>query len=842
MNQSRIEFPATSARSHTLANGLNIILLPDPTVEVVSVQAWIGTGSVHEKQWLGAGMSHLLEHMVFKGTRSFDTAEMAKTVQAAGGQWNAYTSYDRTVYYIDGPANATETFLQVIGEMVFHPAFPTEDFETEKDVIRREIEMGMDEPGRAAHKLLFDTIYRQDSRRHPVIGHREHFDRITHQDMLAYHQSRYTPDNTSFCLVGNFDPDLVIGSLEKLTEGLTAPFAEILELPREPAQLGTRRAEAEFNQPTTKLTLAWRAPGIEHSASPALDLLASLLGRGQSSLLYQKHREGSGKAIEISAWNYSTKGMDGVFAISAECQPEKREGLSAEIREHIASLSVEDFAPHLEKVKRQAITSQFGTLTTASGRASDLAKNWHEASNLDFTRDYLKQLEKVDASDLEAAAAHFLQDQNLTITCLNPLNTPPREGGGNKSSQRGEPELHTLSNGIRVVLIPDDRIPLLALEVAMLGGTAAESAENAGIGTLMASSLMKGTIRRNALEIAHCLEDLGGSITAYSGNNTFGIKAGFLNSDLETAFELTADLLLNASFPADSIEREKQSQLSDLREQLSHPLQLAFNTNRSSIFEGSAYASPRLGTEESLEAIDQDSLKAHLAKLRSPENCVIGIAGSLNPDQTLKLAENYLGGMTGRKSEFSPDKPKPEKQEKHLHLDDKNQAVLCVSIAGLSATDPRRTALDLLDSYLSDMAGPLFTRIREELGLAYYVGASQFAGINSGMLSFYLGTSPEQLELAQSELLSQLEALANEGLDETAFERARNNHMAAISLARQGNRPVAQAAALDTLLGLGHRHHLDAENRIARLSLSEVNAVAKSLLKQPRILTTVTPG
>ncbi len=841
MSDTPLEFPKTKATLTRLPSGIDLILLPDPDVPVVSVQAWVGTGSVHEEQWLGAGMSHLLEHMVFKGTRSFTTQEMAQTVQAKGGQWNAYTSYDRTVYYIDGPASGVETFVKVVGEMVFHPRFPEEDFETEKDVIRREIEMGLDDPGRAAHTLLFDAIYRQDTRRHPVIGHRPHFDRITHADMVAYHEARYSPDNVTFCIVGDFDPVQIQAQIQDLTEGLQRPFAKNIQLPVEPRQLGQRLAESEFDIPTSKLTLAWRAPGLDHPDAPALDLLASLLGHGRSALLYLKHRECSGLALEITAWNYQSKGMDGIFAISAEVAPEDRSQLSADIIAHLESLTASDFAPHLEKVKRRALSSQFGTLTSASGRASDLAKNWHEAGSLDFTRDYLAQLNALTAEDVEAALKRWIDHTQLTQTSLNPLGTPSLENEQAAKAQRDQPVLHALDNGLRLVLIADNRIPLVAMELCMLGGKAAESPENAGIGMLMASSLLKGTKNRSAEEIATCLEDLGGSISAYSGNNSFGLKASCLKSDIGTCFELTSDLLQHATFPSDAVDRERKSQLADLRQQLSDPLQLAFKTARSGLFKGSPYALPSLGTEESLQSLGSTDLIAHLEKLRSPENCVVSLAGDFDPEAVIKLAEQHFNQLTGEKSVVAPAATSPVASEHSLNLSDKNQGVLCIAFPGLSASDPRRTALDLFASYCSDMAGPLFTRIREELGLAYYVGASQFAGLNTGMLAFYLGTSPDQLLLAKSELLAQLEKLASEGLSEESFERARTNHMASISLARQSNRAVAQASALDTLLGLGHLYHLDAEKRIAALSRTEVNACASSLLAQARVIATVQP-
>jgi zinc protease len=138
----------------TLPNGLEVLVIPGASSPVISVQAWVRAGSVHEQEFLGAGISHLLEHLVFKGTRSFGIGEAARAVQQAGGYLNAYTSFERTVYWVDAPSESLATALDVTGDLVFHPLLPEEEFEREKEVIRREIAMGKDDPRRVFSEEL----------------------------------------------------------------------------------------------------------------------------------------------------------------------------------------------------------------------------------------------------------------------------------------------------------------------------------------------------------------------------------------------------------------------------------------------------------------------------------------------------------------------------------------------------------------------------------------------------------------------------------------------------------------------------------------------------------------
>ena len=235
-----MEYPLSTATVDTLPNGLTVILDPDPAAPVVSAQIWVQTGSIHEDQHLGTGLSHFLEHMVFKGTRDYGADDLAEAVQAAGGHWNAYTTFDRTVYYIDGPSESLSIFLKTLTGLVFHPTIPQTEFEKEKDVIRREIDMGLDDPDNAVTRLLLSTAFTQDPRRHPVIGHRHLFDTLKYEDMIEYHRSRYTPDRAFAVISGDFDPEEALAEITRLTADRTVTAGRDPRVPKDNAQLGPR--------------------------------------------------------------------------------------------------------------------------------------------------------------------------------------------------------------------------------------------------------------------------------------------------------------------------------------------------------------------------------------------------------------------------------------------------------------------------------------------------------------------------------------------------------------------------------------------------------------------------
>ncbi len=834
-----MEYPVTAATVETLPNGLTLILDPDPTAPVVSAQLWVATGSMHEDEHLGAGISHFLEHMVFKGTRDFDGETLADTVQAAGGHWNAYTSFDRTVYYIDGPADSLRVFMKVLTGLVFHPTLPASEFEKEKDVIRREIDMGLDDPENVASRLLFSTVFLLDPRRHPVIGHRHLFDAIRHEDLTSYHRRRYTPDRV-FCVIsGDIDAD----TAREMARSLTAEFQP--GAGREPLvavdapQLGPRRARETFAVPTSRISLSWKIPALDHPDTPAFDVLAAILGRGRSSRLHRALREEQELALEISAFVWANPGREGLLAVSADALPEKRDALIQAILAEIAAVAASPLDDDLAKAQRQIAASQFRSLTTASGRAADLASNWHEARDLDFTRHHLAAIQAVTPADVRRVVA-TLTDQRLGLTILDPTDAPAPARAVKSARDREEIQIHTLSNGLQVALIPDHRVPLVHLQAAVRGGLPSETAATNGLNQLLASTLTKGTKTRSALELAVALESLGASISANTGNNALLVQAAGLAPDFTSILDVFADVIVSPSLPSDAINREKASQLASLEEALQDPLHCGFRALRETIFSGSGYGLDTLGAIDSLNDLDRLSLAAHHSRHFNASNITLAIAGDFDPAATVDLLERHFANLPTGDAWRAPASQLAAGGSHTRHLP-KKQAILAIGFPGTTVSGSDRHALAMIQEYASDMAGPLFTRIREELGLAYQVGATQFLGYDTGLFTFYMATDPEQADLATREMLSEIGKIADNGIPDEAFDRVRSTVLSGLAIQQQSPGSVARHVCLDLLFGHPADQHRLLPATYNALSPAEVREVAKRILSVPPTLVTVLP-
>ncbi|MGK0188261.1 MAG: zinc protease [Verrucomicrobiales bacterium] len=837
-----IEFPKTDAIIETLPNGLQVILKIDKSAPVASVQAWCRTGSIFEGPLLGSGMSHLVEHMVFKGAGERDSAQIAQDVQKQGGYINAYTSFDRTVYWIDTPSGGVKTAIDVVAGLVTRATFPADEFEREKDVIRREIDMGKDDPGRESSRLMFSTVFQKHPYREPVIGHLDVFNGLTHDQLGAYYRTHYIPNNVFFVVVGDVDVKETLAMIVEAYEGIERKAYEPVAVASEPAQLGKREAHEEFDTQLTKLCLGWRIPGITHSDMPALDVLASVLGSGRSSRLFREIREQQRLVHAIGAFSY-TPAQEGIFAVSADLDPEKSEATQAAVHAQLDKIKVDGISEaELGKAQRMSLSDQLDTLTTMRGQASDVGSNWLTCGNLDFTREYVLALASVSTEQVQEVAAKYLVEQTLTVTSLNPRGTHSKVAVASSASRSSEIERMTLSNGITLITREDPRLPLVTFYANFRGGLLSETAPTNGLGKLHARTMLKGTESRTAEEIHLAIEEAGGSIGASAGGSSLGVALEVLQPDTPLALEILTDVLLHPSFPESEVDREKEALIAGIKSQEDQLVQVAFREMRSALFPAihPFHLSPS-GTEASVAALHRDLLPDFHAEHVRGGNGVISVFGAIHPDAIRDQLEELLSAMPPGDRRETPAEiltaTGPVEKQVTVTRDDKRQAVLAIAFPAPSLVSPNRFALDLLDEACSDMASRIFVRIREELGLAYYVSATQMLGMAPGAFVFYLGTSPEQVDQAESVLLDEIDKLRQDGLTKDELHRAQMQSIGKQTIQNQSNASLARQVALDELYGVGVDAHKKLSERILAVSEQDILDAAQSVFVQEKQVT-----
>ena len=841
---STITFPPSTAQKWILPNGLTIIVQEDHSAPVASVQALCSTGSIYEDQHMGAGLSHILEHMLFKGTKTRSSNEIAQRIQDVGGYINAYTSFDRTVFWIDVPKDGVATALDVLADAMMNSTLPPEEYQKEQEVIRREFAMGMDDPDRMAGLLLFATAYERHPYRFPVIGELEIYNQLTQEQVMQYYKTRYVPNNLTFIVAGDVDPEKVHQQLADFFKAYPEKSLKPIFIPEEPPQLGRREVHNEFATELTRLSLAWHIPEVTHPDVPALDLLSTILGDGRSSRLYRRVREEAGLAFAVSAFSY-TPGDPGLLGVDATVDPKKREAAQHLILQIIGEVKQAGVTmDELMKAKKISLSHHLDALATMRGQASDIGGNWLLTRNLNFSRDYLAAVQKVTLDDIRRAAGKYLVDANLTVVSLNPKGSLVAKGEGAQPVKAGEVQKLELSNGLRILVREDARLPLISMTAVFRSGLLAETPQTNGITRLTAKVLLKGTKTRTAEQIANQIEAVGGSIGSDAGNNSCSFSVHITKPDLKLGVDLLSDVLLNATMPEQAVAREKEVQLAGLKEEDEQPSTVARNILRAALFGQHPYALRVIGSPDSVPRLTQKNLLDFRDRYLVAKNGVISVFGDVKAAEVKQVLEQTLHAMKPGVLALTDAHPAaPLRQMANVESQkEKAQGVIMVGYRGVDIFSKDRRALELIDEASSDLGSRFFIRIREQMGLAYYVGATQMQGLVPGLFAFYLGTDPQKIEPVKTALLEEIRKLASDGLTSEELMRAKKKLIGQQQIANQSNDTFGYQCALDELNGLGFNHYKSLEHDVEAVTLDDIKRVAgKYFREQPYVLATVRP-
>jgi zinc protease len=839
-----VTFPRQTAQKWILSNGLTIIVQEDRSAPVASVQVWCATGSITEDKHLGAGLSHILEHMLFKGTKTRSTNEIAQKIQDVGGYINAYTSFDRTVFWIDVPREGVAIAIEILADAMMNSTLPAEEYAREQEVIRREFAMGMDDPDRTLTQLLFATAYHQHPYRLPVIGLLDIYNQLTQPQVMEYYKARYVPNNLTFVIAGDVEGAEVRAQLEKFFRNHPAQSLEPVFIPAEPPQLGRREVHDEFATQLTHLAMAWHVPEISHPDVPALDVLSVVLGEGRSSRLYRKVREEAGLVFSIAAFSY-TPGQPGLLGIDATLDPGNREAALELIAEVVAEVRHEGVsADELAKAKKIALSHELASLTTMRGQASDLGTNWFLTRNLNFSREYLDKVQAVTLDDVKRVAGKYLREENLTVVSLDPPGSLAKKADAPVAAKAGEIQKFELNNGLRVLVREDARLPLVAISAVFRCGLLAETPETNGITRLVAKSLLKGTKTRTAEQISGQLEAVGGGICTEAGNNSIAIKVGVIQPDLALATDILADVLLNATMPEPAVVREKENQLARIKEEDEQPTAVARNQLKAALFPQHPFALRREGSAESVGRLRAKDLLAFRDQYLVARNGVVSIFGNVKAGDVVQTLEQKLGAMAPGELALADAAISPKIQaSKTVESErEKSQAVLMVGYRGGSIFDPDHYVLELIDEASSDLGSRFFIRIREQMGLAYFVGAAQMEALVPGLFAFYLGTDPQKIGPVKKAFLDEIGKLASDGLSQVELERAKKKLIGQQQIQNQSNDAFGYSAAVDELLGLGFNHYRELEARVNVVTVEDTKRVAQKYFgRQPAVLSIVRP-
>jgi len=832
---------------HTLPNGLTLVHRPDFSSEVVSVQVWVKTGSIHEDSLIGSGLSHYLEHMLFKGTSRRDGKSISREVHAMGGSINAYTTFDRTVYYIDAPSAAFAQVVDVLSDIVMHSILPVHEVERERTVILREIDMGLDDPDRQLSQALFRTAFQRHPYREPVIGHRALYEQVTSDELREYYHARYVPNNMVVSVVGAVAPEACLTEVEKrfgtVARGRLAP----VRVESEPVQLAARREDIVGDYNIFRGGLGFKVPHLSHPDSPRLDALAHALGGGESSLLWERLRNQDGLVNYIDCRNWNPGGS-GLFWISYVCDAAKSHDVEKAILALLAEV-VEKGLPEsvVEKARRQALSSEINGRKTMSGQASRLGIGEVVIGDIYYGRRYLKRLQAVRSADLQAAAQRYLVNESMSAVTLGPAPQVIESTAALEGKLALEPfQKIDLASGARLLLQPDNRLPKVHLRCVLQGGSLYEPENQRGVSALLAELLTKDTARRSAQEIAELIESIGGSFSGSGGNNTISMAIEVLPADLDIALELLSDALTAPTFDQATFETEREAQVASLKEDDDEILEYGFRKLRERFFGAHPFAVGSDGRVEDLEALTAEDVAAHYRALVNASNVVLSVTGDFEPEVLIErlrpLLETQVPAQQPFKAADSSAQATGEAYTGHEAMD-REQAVVLQAYPDAGIQDEDFIVAEVLNELFSGMSSRLFERVREDQGMAYYVGTTRVIGLRTGAFVFYAGTHPDQAEAVVREMDIEIARVAAGEVTHDELARCRTRLKAARPMGKQTIGARAMHAAIQLTYGLPVDDDAEHAAKLDQVDADELARFAKeNFVKEKRVQLIVGPS
>lgn len=809
-----------------LENGLTLLTKEDYSAQVISTQVWVKTGSIHENQYLGSGISHYLEHMLFKGTEKRDYKAITEDLQKVGAHINAYTTFDRTVYYVNGPIESFEISLDLLSDIIFHSVIDPIETAKEQNVILREIDMNLDDPDRQFSQLLFKTAFDKHPYRFPVIGERSLFQQLTRDDLLAYYKTRYVPNNMVLVIVGSCDKNKMFALAKKyFNKILPRPLAPTF-IPGETPQLAPKTFYKTSNVEIVRGALAFKIPGLTHQDSPGLSILANLLGQGESSYLWQNLREKLNlvQDIDASIWN---PGSSGLFIISYACDIGKRQEVENALSIELKNFCGTDLSSEkLQKTITQAIVNEINNRKTMSSQASKIGLLEVTIGDLYYSRIFIGKLETITPDQLhKLCKKYFILDSQVNVA-LEPYEIKHEQPISAVKKKIPDFEKITLKNGVRIIFQQFSNVPKVNIRIGLLGGPLYEDPKIRGATGVLATLLTKDTKERSAFQVAESIENIGGSFSEFVGNNTFGLNIEVLPIHFDLASDILKNGLVTPMFKESQFNIERNAQISAIRAELDDITTYGVRYLREIFFGDHPYASNTLGSIETLGNLTLSQVTQLHQSLLAPSNLVVSVAGEFDraqiQDKLSLWAEAIPINPAISVDHFKfTNPPNPGDYQKVL---DKEQVVVFEAYPDVGVTDPLFEVAELLDELFSGMSSNLFRKVREEKGMAYFIGTSRMIGAQTGMFYFYGGTSTKNYTKVFKEIENEIKRIQKGNISNEELDRCKICLISSQRLSLQTPSSRGSQALLDTIYGMDVNHWKNYTNRI--------NAITKEHLQQ----------
>lgn len=549
-----------------------------------------------------------------------------------------------------------------------------EEYRREYQVVQRELEMGKGEPTRQFWYMSAMNRYRVSQARVPVIGYQEVIQGLSRDDVYSYYKLAYEPGNMVFAVVGDLEPQRMLNAVQKNVNEARPQRVFSHDVTQEPPVLAPRTLAAVFPKiGQAKVGLAFATIKLSDPDLYALDLLAAVLGEGESSLLVEEIRDKRELASMITASSYTPSYVDGTFTIYMQADAAKIQAATEAVLAQLEKIKREGVdKQRVERAKTQLRAERVKSLQTAEEIASSLASDFMSTGDPHFSDRYVEQIQTVTPEQVQAAARKYLDVSRLLTTAMLPTEYVGARGlpGAEELLRAAAPTTLPsrdgaspvtrveLDNGTILLVKHLGTTPLVVMNMYALGGLTAEDSARNGLGNLAMEMLVRGTRTRNAQQISEFFDSTGGDINTGMGNNSWLWTATCLKENFARAMEVYADVVNNPTFPENELAQMKQRVLAQIQSQDADWSRQAMRYFKKTYFgpSGSPYQFLPTGTKETVAGFTRDQVAGWYSDTIRKSRRVLAIYGDVDVKQAVELAGKYLGG--GEKlSEKAPTPP-----------------------------------------------------------------------------------------------------------------------------------------------------------------------------------------
>ena len=861
-----------------LDNGLKVLIQEVHTAPVVSFMVWYRVGSRNETAGQ-TGISHLLEHMMFKGTPTYGKGEIARVLQKNGASFNAGTSLDYTNYYEVLAADRLELAMKIESDRMVNAIVPDEEHRLEMTVVRSELERNEDNPHRALYLEIFAQAFKAHPYHWPTIGWRTDVEQIRTEQIRAYYKSHYLPNNAAVVIVGDVERAEALAMVKRffgpIPRGVDPPPVTTVE----PPQLGERRFKIRKPGDTSYLMAAWRTPALTDPDTYALDVLGMILGHGKTSRLHQALVEGK-LATEAEASNET--GLDPfLFIAQATVAPGATlEAVEKALFKEVDRLKSEPVMPvELSRAKKQLQASFVYSKDSIRSLAQQLGYYETVASH-EYLDTFLDEVAKVKSGDILRVAQKYLVEDSRTVGLYDPIVTDQAVGeagaGGSREANAFEAQIRPalplesryresgddgaagndvpgagagaaaaatrptrveLPNGLVLILKENHANPTVAITGLVKAGAIYDPPGKSGLAGFVARMLDRGTKTRTALQIAESIENVGASLDFNGGSETTQFSGNTLSEELGVLIGALADALRNSAFPEDQVEKARGELITEVKIADQNTGRVAARVANELLFPGGHpfHLSP-MGSEASLPSISRQDLAAFHAAHYGPNTTTLVLVGDVDPRATVELVKKVFGDWKRIEKPAPFAVPAAEApstvQRKVVFMRGKSQADVAYGVPGIERTAPDYYAANIMNYVLGggSLSSRLMDNIRDKQGLVYGVYSNFNPGIGAGPLLVRAGTNPANMDRAISSLLEQVKRMHDEGLTAEELEDAKSYLTGVFPVRLETSSGVAATLLSAETYGLGMDFIERYASIIGGISLEDARAAARKYL------------